>query len=141
MTTDRSDPARATPAVPQHTATTLRRSVLQSVPLVVVAIVVASIVGHPLGGVLAAVGVGLGVASSVGVQRSVVRYAGTATGPARQAFIGNSLSRLGLVTVVVVALAFFIRPDGVGALAGVAIFQILMVGNASLPLIKELRKA
>lgn len=133
--------APAALAVPQHTAANLRRSVLLSVPLGGVALLILALLGHPVAGLLAFVGLALGALNSLLVQRSVVRFASRGEAARKQQFIGGALSRLGAITAVALLIVLLVRPDGLGVLGGLAAFQLLMLANAALPLIKELRGA
>jgi hypothetical protein len=130
-----------TPAIPAHATANLRRSVLVSIPLGAVAIALLALVGHPLAGVLVCVGLALGALNGRLVQRSVVRYAASETGDRKRRFIAGVFGRLTTITVVALVLCLLALPDGLGVLAGLAVFQILLLASASMPLIRELRKA
>jgi hypothetical protein len=41
--------------------------------------------------------------------------------------------------VIAVGVALLIRPDGLGVFAGLAFFQLLMVGGATVPVYKQLK--
>ncbi len=131
----------AAPPVPMHAAANLRRSMLVSAPVGAVAVLILALTGHLLAGLFVLVGLGLGMLNSWLVQRAVVRYAGSEAGNRRRRFVLGVFSRLGLITLVALAIVLLVRPDGLGVLGGLAIFQLLMLGSASMPLIKELRKA
>ena len=49
------------------------------------------------------------------------------------------MGRLGGITVLSLALALFTRPDGLAIFAGLAIFQILMLVGAAVPVFRSLR--
>ena len=53
-------------------------------------------------------------------------------------FTRSILTRLALVTVVALGCAFFVRPDGYGVFGGLAFFQMLMLGGASVPVYRQL---
>ena len=128
------------PAVytPVSAAANLRRSARVGALLGVLAIVVLSIVGHPLAGVFGCLGLALGAVNNRMLQKSVVRYAAH-DGVSRKQFRRGVLSRLGLITLLAVALGFFVRPDGLGVFFGLAVFQILMLIGASVPVFRSLR--
>ncbi|MEP6696891.1 MAG: hypothetical protein ABJA34_08430 [Pseudonocardiales bacterium] len=128
------------PAVPAQAAANLRRCLLISVPLGGIAIALLALVGHPVAGLLVCVGLGLGAFNSWLVQRSVARYGGD-PGTGKRRFVGGVLGRLTLITVVGLGLCVLLLPDGLGVLGGLAAFQVLMLASASMPLIRELRKA
>jgi hypothetical protein len=92
-------------------------------------------------GLFGCVGLGLGALNSWLVQRSVVRFAASRAAHKNRQFTLSVLGRLGLVTVLALACALAIRPEGLGVFAGLAAFQLLMLGGASLPLVKELRQS
>jgi hypothetical protein len=128
------------PAVytPVSAAANLRRSSLISVALGVLAIVVLSLVGHPLAGVFGCLGLALGAVNNRMLQKSVVRYA-SAEGISRKQFRRGVMARLGLITLLAVLLGFFVRPDGLGVFVGLAVFQILMLVGAAVPVFRSLR--
>lgn len=143
MNTGAATPASATPgdempAIPAHAVANHRRSMLVSVPLGIVAIGLLALVGHPLAGVLVCVGLALGAVNSWLVQRSVARYAGSAQ---KRRFVGGVFGRLALMSAVGLGLCLLFLPDGLGVLGGLAAFQVLMLASATMPLIRELRKA
>jgi hypothetical protein len=51
----------------------------------------------------------------------------------------NSASRLMIITVIGLTVAFVFRPEGLGVVFGLALFQILLVGSTALPVWKKLR--
>jgi hypothetical protein len=128
------------PAVytPVSAAANLRRSVYISLGLSVVAIVVTSLNGHPLMGVFFALGSALGAVNNWLLQKSVIAYA-TTSDVTKQKFRGGVMMRLGGITVLAIAIALLIRPDGLGVFAGLAIFQIIMLVGAAVPVFRSLR--
>jgi hypothetical protein len=110
-----------------------------ALPVGGVLLVVCALLGHPAAGAFLLVGLVLGAFNSMLVQRSVVTYA-SATGHGRKKrFIGGVLVRLGGVTLLALLAILLVRPDGLGLLAGVGLFQLIMLIGATMPLIKELR--
>jgi hypothetical protein len=128
------------PAVytPVSAAANLRRSALIGAALGVVALVVLSVAGHPLAGVFGLLGLALGAINNRMLQRSVVRYA-THAEVSRKQFRRGVMARLGVITLLALALGFFVRPDGLGLFFGIAAFQILMLIGASVPVFRSLR--
>ena len=49
------------------------------------------------------------------------------------------LMRLSAITLLAFGFAFLVRPDGFGIFAGLAVFQILMLVGAALPVFRSLR--
>lgn len=128
------------PAVPVHAAANHRRSIVLALPFAVLALVVLALVGHPIAGIFVVVGLALGAVNSRLVQLSVLHYA--EQGSARkQRFVGGVLFRLGVITLIALIIVLLDRPDGLGVLGGLAVFQLLMIGNASVPIFRELRKS
>ena len=128
------------PAVytPVSAAANLRRSAMISAVLAVAAIVVTSIAGHPLMGVFAALGLALGAINTRLLQRSVIAYA-TGSAITKRKFRSGMMLRLGGITIFAIALALLARPDGLGVFAGLAVFQILMLVGAAVPVLRSLR--
>jgi hypothetical protein len=127
------------PAVytPVSAAANLRRSALIGAALGVVAVIVLWVEGHPLMGVFGCLGLALGALNNRMLQKSVVRYAQTEV--SRKQFRRGVISRLGLITLLAIGLGFLVKPDGLGVFVGLAVFQILMLIGASVPVFRSLR--
>jgi peptidoglycan biosynthesis protein MviN/MurJ (putative lipid II flippase) len=128
------------PAVytPVSAAANLRRAVIVSAVLAVVGIVVTSIAGHPLMGVFGLVGLGLGALNNRMLQTSVLRYAADENMGKKQ-FRRGVMARLAVVTLIAIALALLVRPDGLAVFVGLGVFQILMLIGAAVPVFRSLR--
>lgn len=126
---------------PVSAAANLRRSSVIAGVLGALAIVVTSLQGHPLMGVFGTVGLALGAVNNRMLQVSVVNYAAAVTSGTgtKKKFRGGVAMRLGGVTVIAVALALAVRPDGLGTFVGLAVFQILMLVGAAVPVFRSLR--
>lgn len=132
---------QAIPTVtPASAVANLRRSVIMAATIGVLTLVVSGLLGHVLLGVFVLVGLGLGAGNTWLVQRSVVSYANSEATNKKGRFTRSVLGRLGIITVVALGFALLVRPDGVGVLAGVAIFQMLMLGGASVLAFKQLKQ-
>jgi hypothetical protein len=127
------------PAVytPVSAVANLRRSVLISIVLGIGSVVVASLYGHPFLGMFVCVGLALGAINNRLLQRSVIRRAGGDVSLKR--FNGGVFGRLGSITVVAIVLALLVRPDGLGTFVGLAVFQVLMLVGAAVPVFRSLR--
>lgn len=135
MDSSAMEPAYYTPV---SAAANLRRSTWVCAVLGVAAIIVLSVEGHPLMGVFGFLGLGLGAYNNRLLQRSVLRYANSPeTG--RQQFRRGVMARLGLITLLAIAMGLLVRPDGLGVFAGLAVFQIVMLVGAALPVFRSLR--
>ena len=119
-------------------AANLRRSAFIGAVLSVVAIVVTSLYGHPLMGIFGFVGIALGAMNNRMLQLSVIAYANNPT-MSKARFRNGMVGRLGGITLLAVALALLIRPDGLGTFAGLAVFQILMLVGAAVPVFRSVR--
>jgi hypothetical protein len=126
---------------PVSAAANLRRSAVVGAVLGAIAIIVTSFQGHPLMGVFGCVGIALGAVNNRMLQLSVVNYANAVTSGAgtKKKFRGGVALRLGGVTVLAAAMALLVRPDGLGVFVGLAVFQILMLVGAALPVFRSLR--
>jgi hypothetical protein len=123
---------------PVSAAANLRRSAVVGGIAGVVATIVLSIEGHPLMGVFGLLGLALGALNNRMLQTSVIRYASTPEIGKKQ-FRRGVMGRLGLITLIAIALGFFVRPDGLGVFVGLAVFQILMLVGAAVPVFRSLR--
>ncbi len=123
---------------PVSAAANLRRSVIVSGLLGVGAIVASAFAGHVLFGVFCCVGLALGAVNNRMLQKSVVRFA-TAGDPSKKRFRHGVMGRLGLVTLIAIGLALLVRPDGLGVFVGLAVFQVLMLVGAAVPVMRSLR--
>ena len=129
------EPVIAIPAVAKGN---LRRSIIMAACVGALAVAVSILVGHWLFGVFACVGLGLGAMNSRMVQGAVLAY-GQSEAPNKKAqFTKSIVARLAVVTVVALGCAYFLRPDGFGVFAGLAFFQMLMLGGASVPVYRQL---
>ena len=128
---------QSTMTYPVDAAANLRRCVLVAAGLGVASIAALSAIGHPLAGVFACLGLALGAMNNRMLQRSVLQYATNSLPKGR--FRGGVVARLGGITVLSAALALLIRPDGVAIFAGLAVFQVLMLVGAALPVFRSLR--
>ena len=129
------------PAVytPVSAVANLRRSSLVCAVLGAIAIVVLSLVGHPLAGVFGALGLALGAGNNLLLQRSVLRYARADGSVSKQQFRGGVAGRLGAITLIAVGIGLLVRPDGLGVFAGLAVFHVVMLVGAAVPVFRSLR--
>jgi ATP synthase I subunit len=128
------EPAGYTPV---SAAANLRRSVVLSVALGAIAIAVLSVAGHPLAGVFGCLGLALAALNNLMLQRSVIQYA--TSGVTKGKFSGGVMLRLGGITIIAIILALLFRPDGYATFAGLAVFHVLMLVGAALPVFRSLR--
>lgn len=131
-------PAQDAPLVFPSVAFRPVRLFATSLVLTVLAIAVAGSLGHPMVGVFLGVGLLLGLLNAVGVQRSVAAITAEAH-PLKKKMAVNSASRLLIITVIGLTVAFVFRPAGLGVVFGLALFQVLLVLSTALPVWKKLR--
>ena len=123
---------------PVSATANLRRSALVSAVLGVAAIVVLSFAGHPLMGVFGSLGLALGAVNNRLLQKSVLSYAADANID-RKHFRRGVMGRLGAITLVAIGFGFLVQPDGLGVFVGLAVFQVLMLVGAAVPVFRSLR--
>jgi hypothetical protein len=131
-------PAQDAPLVFPSVAFRPVRLFVTSLMLTVIAVVIAALLGHPKVGVFFGVGLLLGLLNALGVQRSVASITADAH-PLKKKMALNSATRLMFITVAGLTLAFVFRPDGLGVVFGLALFQVLLVLTTALPVMKQLR--
>lgn len=119
-------------------AANLRRTIVVSVALAIVAIVVTSVLGHPFMGIFGALGLALGAVNNRMLQRAVLRY-GTDESFSKKRFRHGVLGRLSAVTLIAVGCALLVRPDGLSVFVGLAVFHVIMLVGAALPVFRSLR--
>jgi ATP synthase I chain len=133
-----TSPAQDAPLVFPSVAFRPIRLLTISVALTAVAVVAAGSLGHPMVGVFFGVGLLLGLLNAIGVQRSVAAITAEAH-PLKKKMAMNSASRLMIITVIGLTVAFVFRPEGLGVVFGLALFQVLLVASTALPVWKKLR--
>lgn len=127
-------------ATPVDAAANLRRSAIVAACLGLVSIAILGLLGHPMMGVFLTLGLALGALNSKLLQLSVLTYAAS-TSMRKSQFTRKVLMRLGLITAIAFALGLLVRPDGLGIFAGLALFQVLMLVGASVPVLRSLRQS
>jgi membrane glycosyltransferase len=108
--------------------------------LVIAAIVagVSAYLDYPLFGLFFAIGLAMGLANALLIRRAVANITAK-DHPLKSQMAVNSAVRLLVMSVVGLTMAYFWRPEGLGTLFGVALFEALLVATTSLPVLKKLR--
>jgi hypothetical protein len=119
-------------------AANLRRSAVVSAVLGVASIAISAVLSHPWMGVFATIGLALGAVNNLMLQRSVARYATDPTFGKKQ-FRRGVLTRLGAFTLIAIGCAFIVRPDGIAVFVGLAVFHVIMLIGAAVPVFRSLR--
>ncbi|MBT0568424.1 hypothetical protein [Williamsia sp. CHRR-6] len=135
MTTSAPDSAPVYPDIP---LSMVRPALLAGVAAVI-ALIVSGVLGHLLFGVFFTAGMAMILGNAKMVQATV----GAVTAednPRKKPVVLNTAVRLGIITVVALAVAFFFRPDGLGVMFGLALCQVIVVLATVIPVMKGLRK-
>ncbi len=119
-------------------AANLRRAIIVGSCLGVIATIVLAFYGHALMGIFGCVGLALGALNNSMLQKSVRHYAIDPT-MSKKKFRHGVVGRLATVTALAIGMALLIRPDGLGVFVGLAVFQLLMLLGAALPVFRSLR--
>jgi hypothetical protein len=109
-----------------------------SLGLTAVAMLIAGLTGHLMVGVFFGIGLLLGLLNALMVRRSVESITAKEH-PLKSSMALNSASRLAIMTIVGLVIAFLFRPAGLGVVFGLALFQVLLVAMTALPVWKKLR--
>ena len=131
-------PAQDAPLVFPSVAFRPVRLLVISCVLTAVAVGLAALAGHVMFGVFLGVGLALGLLNAVLVQRSVESITAE-DHPLKRKMALNSATRLLVISVIGLAVAFAFRPTGLGVLFGLALFQVLLVLSTALPVWKKMR--
>ncbi len=102
-----------------------------------VAVLAAGLLGHPMVGVFFGIGLLLGLLNALLVRRSVESITSQAH-PLKRSMAANSASRLAIITVIGLIIAYVFRPAGLGVVFGLALFQVLLVVSTAIPVWKKL---
>jgi len=89
-------------------------------------------------GVFFGIGLALGLVNALLIRRSVTRITAEEH-PLKSKMALNSATRLMIMTVIGLTIAFVFRPAGLGVVFGMALFQLLLVFTTALPVAKKLR--
>jgi hypothetical protein len=113
----------------------LHRTIYSSAGVVVVGAVIAILLGHALVAPGLVLGLVLAVVNHRVFQSSAMRFTSEEGTVRRKPFAGSVFLRLGVCTVVALALLVWARPIGWGVIGALAIFQALMLLNAIVALL------
>ncbi|WP_067975150.1 hypothetical protein [Mycolicibacter icosiumassiliensis] len=108
------------------------------VALTAAAIAAAAQFGRPLFGVFFGLGLALGLGNALLIRRSALKITAS-DHPLKKKMALNSASRLLVISVIGLAIAYQFRPEGLGALFGLALFEVVLVLTTMLPVVKKLR--
>jgi ATP synthase I chain len=131
-------PAQDAPLVFPSVAFRPVRLFVISVGITAVAMLAAGLCGHLMIGVFFGVGLLLGLLNALLVRRSVEAIT-SRDHPLKRSMALNSASRLAIITILGLIIAYVFRPAGLGVVFGLALFQVLLVVSTALPVWKKLR--
>lgn len=114
------------------------RLLVISIVLTAVALAAAGSLDHIKVGVFFGIGLLVGLLNALGVRRSVAAITAK-DHPLKSQMALNSAGRLAAISVIALVIAFVFRPDGLGVVFGLALFQVLLVLSTALPVWKKLR--
>ncbi|OBI81803.1 ATP synthase subunit I [Mycobacterium asiaticum] len=134
MTTPAQDAPLVFPAVAFRPV----RLFVISMALTAVATLIAAYAGHPMVGAFFGIGLLLGLLNALLVRRSVESIT-SRDHPLKRSMAINSASRVAIITILALVIAFIFRPQGLGVLFGLALFQVVLVASTALPVWKKLR--
>lgn len=118
----------------------VRRTVYSTLAVGVVAAGIAILLGQPLVAPGLGLGIGLAVANHRVFQSSALRFTTPEGVISRKPFAGSVALRLGGCTAVAIGLLIVERPVGWGVVAGLAMFQAVMLLNAIVSLVRYQRQ-
>jgi hypothetical protein len=131
-------PAQDAPLVFPSVAFRPVRLLVLSIAITAAALVAAGLSGHLMVGVFFGVGLLLGLLNALLVRRSVASITAK-DHPLKSTMALNSATRLAIITIVALIIAFVFRPTGLGVVFGLALFQVVLVLSTALPVWKKLR--
>ncbi|WP_420108932.1 ATP synthase subunit I [Mycolicibacter arupensis] len=102
------------------------------------AIAAAAQFGLPMFGVFFGLGLALGLGNALLIRRSALKITAS-DHPLKKKMALNSASRLLVISVIGLAIAYQFRPEGLGVLFGLALFEVVLVLSTMLPVVKKLR--
>lgn len=131
-------PAPDAPLVFPSLAFRPARLLVVCVVLGAVVVLAAAYFGAPMVGVFFTIGLLMGLLNAIAVKRAALRITAQEH-PLKSQMAINSSVRVGILTLVALAIAFVFRPQGLGVVFGLALFQLLLVLTTSLPVLKAMR--
>lgn len=133
-------PAQDAPLVFPSVAFRPVRLFFINVGLAAVAMLVAGVFGHLTVGMFLGLGLLLGLLNALLVRRSAESITAKEH-PLKRSMALNSASRLAIITILGLIIAYIFRSAGLGVVFGLAFFQVLLVATTALPVLKKLRTA
>jgi hypothetical protein len=117
-------------------AAVARRTMLGALGAGFVGLVVCLLLNQPWVAVGLCIGLAFGMGNFRLIVRAVVKVGRRMEGNKRRPLAMNTLSRLMLMTVVALAILWFVPPLGFGLIAGMALFQFILLANVTRSMLK-----
>jgi hypothetical protein len=117
-------------------ASVSKRTVTAALVIGIAALVGSISFGKPLIGVGACLGLGLGTLNFRLVGSSVVKVGERADENKRRPLAMNTLARLGVISAIAIGLLLLSFDLGFGVLAGLAVFQLVLLANVARSMLK-----
>ena len=114
-----------------------KRTVATVLVIGVAALVACVSFDKPLLGLGACIGLGLGTLNFRMIGRSVARVSDSGVENKRRPLAINTLGRLAIITVVTLGLMTISHQLGFGILAGLAVFQVILIANVARSMAKS----
>ena len=118
----------------------VRRTAYVSIAIGAIWAVIAIVVGQPWFAPGIAIGLALAVANHRVFQSSAMRFTTPEGVVSRKPFAGSVALRLGVCTVIAIGGLVWYQPFGWGIVAGLALFQVTMLANALVALLRFQRQ-
>ncbi len=113
-----------------------RRTVMSAVIFGIIGMVVCLLLNAPLTALGLAIGLGLGIVNFRLIQRSVAKQGARPDESHRRPLAANTTMRLAAISVVALGLLFLSFALGLGVMAGLAAFQLLLLINVARSMFK-----
>lgn len=117
-------------------AAVARRTMVGALVAGVVGLAAALALNQPWVALGLCIGLGLGMTNFRLIVRSVLKVGRRAGANTRRPLAMNTVSRLMLLTVVALAILWIVPPLGFGLIAGMALFQLLLLFNVTRSMLK-----
>lgn len=113
-----------------------RHTVVSALAVGGVGLVAAMLLDAPWVGLGIVIGVAIGIGNFRLIVKSVAKVGAREGVNHRRPLAANTLTRLGAITVVALGLCFIKLPLGMGVLAGLGIFQVVLLANMARSMFK-----
>jgi hypothetical protein len=123
-------------SLPQISAVA-RRTALAALTVGVVALGGLTLAGYPLAGLGACLGLSMALANFRLISVATVKASSSPRADKRRPLAINTLGRLGVISVIALALVFVSQQLGFGTLVGLAAFQFMLLANVMVSMLRD----